>query len=136
MSFSAVCTRAVSPSKPLRRSVNPAASRIRTPVGTLIMIAPWALHRHEVYWRDPNVFDPDRFSAAREAALTPGAYIPFGYGPRVCVGAGVATAEATLILARLARRYDFTVRDAARVRPVARLTTRPSEQIMCTVARA
>jgi len=104
--------------------------------GTLIMIAPWALHRHEVYWRDPNVFDPDRFSAAREAALTPGAYIPFGYGPRVCVGAGVATAEATLILARLARRYDFTVRDAARVRPVARLTTRPSEQIMCTVARA
>ncbi len=104
--------------------------------GTLIMIAPWALHRHESYWREPNVFDPDRFSPERESELTPGAYIPFGFGPRVCVGAGVATAEATLILARLARRYEFTVRDPARVRPVARLTTRPAEQIWCRVARA
>jgi len=104
--------------------------------GALIMIAPWALHRHESYWREPNVFDPDRFTAAREAELTPGAYIPFGYGPRVCVGAGFAAQEAALILARLVRRYDFHVADAARVRPVARLTTRPAEQISCTVTRS
>jgi cytochrome P450 len=68
--------------------------------------------------------------------LTPGAYIPFGYGPRVCVGAGFAAQEAALILARLVRRYDFHVADAARVRPVARLTTRPAEQISCTVTRS
>ncbi len=103
--------------------------------GALIMIAPWALHRHELYWRDANVFDPDRFSAAREHELTPGAYIPFGYGPRVCVGAGFAAMEAAVILARLARRYDFHVADPARVRPVARLTTRPAEEISCTVTR-
>ncbi len=101
--------------------------------GALVMIAPWALHRHEAYWRAPNVFDPDRFSTAREADLTPGAYIPFGYGPRVCVGAGFAAQEAALILARLVRRYDFHVANAADVRPVARLTTRPAEQITCKV---
>ena len=101
--------------------------------GALIMIAPWALHRHRAYWKNPDMFDPDRFSAAREGELTQGAYIPFGYGPRVCVGAGVATAEATLILARLTRRYEFAVADAAAVRPVARLTTRPAAQIMCRV---
>jgi len=103
--------------------------------GALIMIAPWALHRHSTYWRAPNVFDPDRFSAAREHELTTGAYIPFGYGPRVCVGAGLAAMEAALILARLVRRFDFHVADAEHVRPVARLTTRPAEEIRCTVTR-
>jgi cytochrome P450 len=102
--------------------------------GALIMIAPWALHRHESYWRQPNVFDPDRFSPARENEMTPGAYIPFGYGPRVCVGAGFAAMEAALILARLTRRFDFHMNDAAHVRPVARLTTRPAEEIGCTVS--
>jgi len=115
-----------------------AATRIgerRVRRGALIMIAPWALHRHELYWRAPNVFDPDRFTPEREAEMTPGAYIPFGYGPRVCVGAGFAAMEAALILARLARRYDFAVSDPARVRPAARLTTRPAEQISCMVSR-
>jgi cytochrome P450 len=101
--------------------------------GALIMIAPWAIHRHESYWREPNVFDPDRFSPAREHELTPGAYIPFGYGPRICVGAGFAAQEAALILARLVRRFDFHVADGDSVRPVARLTTRPAKQIQCTV---
>lgn len=104
--------------------------------GALIMIAPWTLHRHEAYWRAPHVFDPDRFSPEREGELTPGAYIPFGQGPRVCVGAAFATTEATLILARLVRRFDVHVQDADAVRPVARLTTRPAAQIMCTVTRA
>ncbi|MFZ9060106.1 MAG: cytochrome P450 [Steroidobacteraceae bacterium] len=101
--------------------------------GTLVMISPWALHRHQRYWRDPDLFDPDRFLPARESELTPGAYLPFGAGPRVCVGQGFAMVEAVLILARLLCRYDFEVLDPGRVRPVARLTTRPAEQIMCRV---
>lgn len=103
--------------------------------GALVMIAPWTLHRHEEYWRNPNQFDPDRFLPEREAELTPGAYIPFGLGPRICAGAAFATIEATLLIARLFRRFDFQVRDAEKVRPAARLTTRPAEQILCTVAR-
>lgn len=103
--------------------------------GALIMIAPWVLHRHELYWREPDRFDPDRFLPEREGEMTAGAYIPFGAGPRVCVGAAVAQTEATLILARLCRRYAFTVENAAAVRPVARLTTRPAEEIRCRIER-
>lgn len=103
--------------------------------GAMLMVSPWTIHRHSRYWRDPHAFDPDRFAPDREHELVPGAYLPFGFGPRVCVGAGFATLEATLILARLARRYDFHVRDPGAVRPVARLTTRPARQLMCTVSR-
>lgn len=103
--------------------------------GALMMIAPWVLHRHRAYWRDPNAFDPERFMGAREAEIVPGSYIPFGAGPRVCVGAGLAGTEAVLILARLARRYDFSILPGQKVRPEARLTTRPAAQIMCRVVR-
>ena len=101
--------------------------------GALIMIAPWVLHRHRKYWRDPEVFDPDRFLAHREAEMTPGAYIPFGIGPRICAGAAFATVEAVLLIARLFRRFDFQVESPESVQPAARLTTRPIEQIMCRV---
>lgn len=104
--------------------------------GAMLMIAPWTIHRHQRYWRHPHAFDPDRFSPEREHELVPGAYLPFGLGPRVCVGAGFAQLEASLILARLCRRYDFTALDAKRVRPVARLTTRPAQQLWCQVRRA
>jgi cytochrome P450 len=104
--------------------------------GALIMVAPWVLHRHQRYWRDPDVFDPDRFLPEREAEMTPGAYIPFGIGPRICAGAAFATIEATLLIARLFRRFDFHVEHPEAVRPAARLTTRPTEQVMCRVTRA
>ena len=66
--------------------------------------------------------------------MVSGAYLPFGLGPRVCVGAAFATTEATLILARLIRRFNFTAIHPEKVRPVARLTTRPKSQIMCQVS--
>jgi cytochrome P450 len=103
--------------------------------GALIMLSPWTMHRHQALWKDPDAFDPDRFSPEREKELVPGAYLPFGLGHRVCVGAAFATTESTLLLARLVRRYNFEVFDAERVRPAARLTTRPVEQIMCRVSR-
>ncbi len=104
--------------------------------GAMIMVSPWTIHRHRKLWKAPELFDPDRFDASREAELTPGAYLPFGVGPRVCAGAGFAQVESALIIARLARRYDFTALSPAKVQPVARLTTRPSRQIMARVSRA
>ncbi len=104
--------------------------------GAMIMIAPWTLHRHELFWRQPAVFDPDRFAAERETDIRPGTYIPFGLGPRVCVGAAFATVEAGLIMASLVRRYDFTALRPADVKPVSRLTTRPAHEIMVTARRA
>jgi cytochrome P450 len=103
--------------------------------GTMVMIAPWAIHRHQKLWPNPDVFDPDRFSPSREKDIIAGSYLPFGSGPRVCVGAAFATTEATLILARLMSRYRFGVKDAHKVRPIARLTTRPAEEIHISVAR-
>ncbi|MDW8313454.1 MAG: cytochrome P450 [Rhodovarius sp.] len=103
--------------------------------GALIMVAPWVLHRHRLYWRDPDAFDPDRFLPEREGELTPGAYIPFGIGPRVCAGAAFAQAEAVLMIARLFRRYDVEVLAPEEVRPAARLTTRPVRQVMVRLRR-
>jgi cytochrome P450 len=107
----------------------------RTRKGAMIMISPWATHRSQLLWDRPEVFDPERFSPEREKDIAPGSYLPFGMGPLTCVGAGFAQTEANLIIARLARRYDFEVLDPAGVRPVARLTTRPVRQIMMRVRR-
>ncbi len=99
--------------------------------GTMVMIAPWTIHRSSLNWPDPDRFDPDRFT--RESEIPPGAYIPFGMGPRVCVGAAFATIESIYILACLVRRYDFTPTAPEAVRPVARLTTKPFSEIVCRV---
>lgn len=103
--------------------------------GALVMISPWTLHRHARYWDEPHAFRPERFLPENEHRIQPGTYIPFGNGPHTCVGAGFALAESLLIIARLARRFNFTVQDPQRVRPAARLTTRPSRQILCRPAR-
>lgn len=105
----------------------------RVPRGTMLMIAPWSIHRHVKLWTDPELFDPDRFLPEREAQQVPGSYLPFGSGPRVCVGAAFATIETALILARLTRRFTFEALDAAAVRPYARLTTRPASEIRVRV---
>ena len=69
----------------------------------MILIAPWLLHRHEKLWRDPNAFIPQRFMPP---APPPDrfAYLPFGVGARVCIGAHFALVEATLALAKIDRR--------------------------------
>jgi cytochrome P450 len=98
--------------------------------GAMIMIAPWTIHRHEALWPNPDRFDPDRFSGEGERAIVPGSYLPFGLGPRICVGAAFATIEAGLILARLVRRFNLEALAPQGVRPIARLTTRPATEIM------
>jgi cytochrome P450 len=107
--------------------------RYRARKGAMIMIAPWTTHRHHALWANPDRFDPDRFSRPDEIA--PGSYMPFGLGPRICVGAAFATIESGLMLARLVRRYDFQALSPDEVQPVARLTTRPAREIMMRVTR-
>jgi cytochrome P450 len=101
--------------------------------GTMVLVAPWTIHRHRALWKDPELFDPDRFLDGREEEIIPGAYVPFGLGPRVCVGAAFANLEAALFIARLTRRFDFEAVEPAVVRPVARLTTRPRQEILMRV---
>ncbi len=97
---------------------------IDVPRGALVLISPWVLHRHRKLWAAPGQFDPGRFLPA--AAPVPRfAYLPFGAGPRVCVGAQFALGEATLVLATLVRRFAITRLDDAPVMPVSVVTTQP-----------
>ncbi len=100
------------------------AGEIDIPRGTVIMMAPWVLHRHQLLWRDPDGFDPTRFLP--DVPPPPRfSYLPFGAGPRICVGAAFAMAEATLALAQLARSFHIRRDSDEPVLPVAVVTTQP-----------
>lgn len=86
----------------------------------------YAIHRHRRLWTNPDAFDPDRFAPERAAAIPKGAFLPFGAGPRVCVGASFAMIEAILILAETLRRLRFEPVAGALVRPLTRLSLKPS----------
>ncbi len=108
---------------------------ISVPRGAMVMVSPWTLHRSPDLWAQADRFDPDRFLPERERAVEPGSYIPFGLGERICVGAAFATVEATLILARLMRRYRFEAVAPETARPLARLTLRPAQPLLMRVRR-
>jgi len=78
--------------------------------GDLLWLSPFVMHRRPAYFPDPERFDPDRWTAERERALPKFAYMPFGGGPRVCIGNGFALMEAHLIVAAVAQRYRLRLR--------------------------
>jgi cytochrome P450 len=97
----------------------------RIPKGAQIMIVPWLLHRNPRLWPDPERFDPERFAPDRTASRHRFAYIPFGAGPRICIGAAFAMAEAMLILATVAQRYRLRLKPGFPVEPQGLITLRP-----------
>ena len=100
------------------------ANGTRVPRGAMVVVAPWVLHRHVTLWDDPAAFRPDRFMPDAPPAAR-FSYLPFGAGPRVCVAAQFALAEAVLVLAALLGPLRATSSEAAEVRPVGRVTTQP-----------
>lgn len=92
--------------------------------GDILLMAPWVIHRHRKLWRDPDAFDPGRFLPGAEPPARY-AYLPFGVGPRVCIGASFALAEATLALAGLLARFRIAMPDGAPPMPAAVVTTQP-----------
>jgi unspecific monooxygenase len=99
----------------------------------IILIAPWLLHRHEKLWRDPKAFVPARFMPP---APPPDrfAYLPFGVGARVCIGAHFALVEATLALAKLIGAFRVELPDKAPVMPIGVVTTQPDRSPMFMIA--
>lgn len=91
-----------------------------------VFVAPWLIHRHRTLWTDPVRFDPERFTPERSAGRPRFAYMPFGGGPRVCIGAALAMTEATLILAALARRFRPRLATGETVSLQSRITLRPA----------
>jgi cytochrome P450 len=93
--------------------------------GTRIIIAPWVLHRHRKLWPDADMFVPERFAPENRGRIPRFAYLPFGAGPRICVGMTFAMQEALLALTMIARRFRLTLAEGADVMPFARMTLRP-----------
>jgi cytochrome P450 len=97
----------------------------RIPAGSEVLIVPWLLHRKPSLWENPERFDPERFAPERAAARPRFAYLPFGAGPRICIGAAFAMAEAMLILATIAQRYRLHLKPGFPVEPQGLITLRP-----------
>jgi len=97
---------------------------IACPEGTVVLFAPYSLHRRPDLWPDPERFDPDRFLPEAEAARSRYAWLPFGIGPRVCIGMGFALMEGQLVLARLIQRARFEVTSEEQPDPSATLRPR------------
>jgi cytochrome P450 len=104
-------------------------------VGTQVWISPWVLHRHRKYWERPTAFTPDRFTGKLSPWTGGGAFLPFGAGPRICIGATFAMAEAHIMLAMLVSRFRITLDAARPVLPVARITTAPSYEPLFRLER-
>jgi cytochrome P450 len=103
--------------------------------GTDVYVPVYAVHRHERLWHDPNVFDPDRFLPERVAARHRHAYLPFGAGPRVCIGASFAMMEAVAMLASLIRGWRLTLPANSPPRLAVRVTLRPVRGMTMLVHR-
>ena len=112
-----------------RRWLRTGSAACRSRRNDVILMAPWLLHRHEKLWRDPNAFIPQRFMPP---APPPDrfAYLPFGVGARVCIGAHFALVEATLALAKMIGAFRVSLLDQEPVMPVGVVTTQPERSPM------
>jgi Cytochrome P450 len=99
------------------------------PAGANIVLSQWVTQRDPRWFSEPEKFHPDRWSEEAAAKLPRFAYFPFGGGPRVCIGAGFAMMEATLLLATIAQRFRMRLAPNQRVKPLASITLRPKNGI-------
>jgi cytochrome P450 len=103
--------------------------------GTQILIPIYAVQRHRKYFPDPDQFDPTRFAPENESKISRYHYMPFGAGPRICIGMAFAMMEATIILATLIRGARFTSAPDLAPEPVARVTLVPKGGMPMRVTR-
>jgi cytochrome P450 len=102
--------------------------------GTVVSISPWVVHRHRAHWLEAERFDPRRFlpDAAPPERYS---YLPFGAGPRICVGAQFALTEAVLVLARLMQSFHIVVVGDRGMKPIGRVTTQPDRPVSFILSR-
>jgi cytochrome P450 len=105
----------------------------RIMAGTVLVLPIYAIHRHRKLWTDPDRFDPDRFLPEREATYTRTQFMPFGFGPRTCIGMSFAMIEATALLAAFVRAAHFGWDGHTMPEPVSRITLRPRGGMPLTV---
>ena len=99
------------------------------PAGTTVIISPWVSHRNPRYFEDPAAFRPERWDNDFAATLPRFAYIPFGGGPRICIGNRFAMMEAVLVLATVAQRFRMELQNDRPVVPLPSVTLRPKDGV-------
>lgn len=107
----------------------------RIPRGSFVTISSWVLHRHKLYWENPDQFDPERFVPPRADKIERYAYLPFGAGPRVCLGKHLGLLEAVLLLAMIIRHWEPRLRPGHPVEPLGRMTLRPRHGLPMRITR-
>ncbi len=117
-----------------RRAVEPVTIEgYEIPAGTLVFCGPSCVHRDPVAWPEPERFDPDRFLPDAEAKRPKSAWIPFGAGPRVCIGNHFAMLEGPIVLASVMRAAEVTVDASREIVPGNFATLRPDGGVPATV---
>jgi cytochrome P450 len=99
------------------------------PAGTVLIVPIYAVHHHASLWSDPEVFNPDRFSPENAKTRHRYAYMPFGAGPRVCIGNAFAVMEAVAILAVILQRVRLTPTEPRPPKPIMKVTLRPTQAL-------
>lgn len=103
--------------------------------GSIVLVSPYAVHRQPEYFPEAETFDPDRFSPERERDLPRYAYIPFGGGPRICIGNNFAMQEACLILAAMVQKVRLSLVPGTDLTPDPLITLRPKYPILMRLTR-
>jgi cytochrome P450 len=102
----------------------------RIPAGCRLILSPYVIHRDSAVWKDPDVFDPERFSTERSAGRHRFAWFPFSGGPRQCIGAGLALMEAHITLTAISRVVRLEMMPGTRIRPLPRVSLKPDRPVM------
>ena len=96
---------------------------------------PWVLHRHQLYWEEPNAFMPSRFWPENRDRIDRFQYLPFGAGPRICIGATFALQEAVIALALILKEFRFEPTPGLNPWPVQKLTVQAQNGLPMRVVR-
>ncbi|HMF20760.1 MAG TPA: cytochrome P450 [Pseudolabrys sp.] len=103
--------------------------------GTMVVVAPYVLHRHHMLWAKPARFDPNRFLGRAREMIDRFSYLPFGVGPRICIGATFAIQEASIVVAAIMRHFTLEMTPGHPVWPVLRVTLRPKDGLPMMIRR-
>ncbi len=109
--------------------------RYDLPAGEAVVVLPWVLHRHNLYWEHPRQYRPERFLPGNREKIDRFQYLPFGAGPRICIGSTFALQEAVIALAVLLARFRFDMTENTKPWPVQRLTVQPAGGLPLRVSK-